>query len=242
MTKAERIRAKQWEKFMQKTREDFKALLKLLLLVVIAFTAFYLCQQDADCSSEMKVVQLNEEIKVIPPPKMEEIKISPPRFEVVLDDFYETISYDDYFLFCQIAYAEAGADSDDCIVGTMWQIKNVAIEEENGDFQKAIHKESRYEVLHEDGNVYCGEGIVREKLISDEFREKAVKVLSGEIPDPTKKAFTDSKFGAICFLPYGNWCDTPEEFAEKMQIKEYIALGGHIFFREWTKELNDLFS
>ena len=143
------------------------------------------------------------------------------------DELY--LTDDEFRLLCYVAYAEAGSETPECLIGTIWNMKNGAEKKNGGDFISYLTYPERYSVFQEDGTVLSGDGIVNDSMISEEFKELVRKILSGEIPDPTK--------GYECYVAYERITrdqefTDPDEFAEFYDITDYVVLGKHIFFPE----------
>ena len=134
-------------------------------------------------------------------------------------------SQEDFEMFCSVCNAEAGpSETYECIIGTMWEIRNGITMRCDGDFEEEIFWPYRYSCV-EDGVIYCGDGISTMDIISEEYQEIARGVLSGEIPDPTN--------GATAYVAYSYWgFESGDDFAEHYGIQDYVVLGGHIFFYE----------
>lgn len=131
---------------------------------------------------------------------------------------------DDFDMFCCVAFAEAGlAESYECQLGTMWEIRNGICKRTDGDFYAEIYHENRYSSMNS-GVPFCDGQVITPDIIPDSYKELARKVLNSEIPDPTN--------GSTSFYAYLEDCDSGEEFAEKYSLTQYTVLGRHIFFLE----------
>lgn len=147
------------------------------------------------------------------------------------------LSEEEFRLLCYVAYAEAGSESRECLIGTIWNMRNGAEKKNEGDFISYLTFPARYSVVQEDGSVLSGDGIVTDSMISEDFRNLVRKVLSGEIPDLTR--------GYECYVAYelmdhDKKFTDPDEFAEFYGITDYVVLGKHIFFPEeqWPEAWN----
>lgn len=216
--------------------EEFKRLCWILLFIIVVFTTTYCITYT---SSEVEM-ELSE---IVPSPSPQEEMVEVPAI-MAEEPEWITVSYpeeldnplnlteEEFRLFCYASYAEAGGETKDCLIGTMWAIKNFAIQ--MGSMEEALFYPNKYASLWEDGKFHCNKGeLVQDEFLSEKFIEVAKKVISGDIQDPTN--------GSVYFLSYKRlgYMD-PDEFAKVFKIEEYVVLGEHIFFQEWTEELNNL--
>ena len=151
----------------------------------------------------------------------------------------EAIPYSDadLLLYQKLVYAEAGGETRKCQIATAWCIRNsIVAHDAVGDFSKEVFRLNAYEPSDPYSyTIYCGQGIVQEEYLSEEFKNMCKQVLDGEIPSPVEDWY--------CFLGFTVWgYDSGYEFASVHHMSEYRVIGRGIFFpvSSWTEYLNDI--
>ena len=151
----------------------------------------------------------------------------------------EAIPYSDadLLLYQKLVYAEAGGETRECQIATAWCIRNsIVAHNAVGDFSKEVFRLNAYEPADPYSyTIHCGQGIVQEEYLSEEFKHMCKQVLDGEIPSPVEDWY--------CFLGFTVWgYENGDEFASVHHMSEYRVIGKGIFFpvSSWNEYLNDI--
>ena len=137
------------------------------------------------------------------------------------DNFLAPLEYteEEFTLFYSVAYGECGAETDECKLATMEEIKYGIIKRANGDFAQEIRFPDRYSCVMEDGRILCGQGIVTPEIVPEEFKQMARDVLDGKYEDTIK--FMSSYLAWCLFKDKDEKAFTSgDEFAEYYGLSE----------------------
>lgn len=141
-------------------------------------------------------------------------------------------SEQEYSLFCQLLYAEAGGEENDCMIATAWAIRNRV--EKKGDFLEAIFTPNAFHPADEENrDIRLGSGlIITDDIVTDDVRRVAYGVLQGTIPSPIEDWEYFLGFTACGYRD----CD---QFAQIHRLTDYKVIGNSVFFHEsnWMNTL-----